>query len=170
MNLLKNKHIVLAMLIAPVLAIIAYFATDSIVSEKPHQAKSGEQYKLAARSNCRYQSGRCSLHNGDVEIDIIIERLDDPYVEVTLLSNTPLQQALASLVIDQADAPPVSLVSAPDMMTWHARFESYEPEKAEMRLVVMLSGTTFYASIPTVFVDYETIFPRDNFTPENISR
>lgn len=167
MNLLKNKHIILAMFIAPVLAIIAYFATDSVVSEKPHKAQTGEQYKLAARSNCRYQSGLCTLHNGDVKIDIRINRLPSrsgkQSVELLLQSNTPLQQALVSL--GQGDnTQPVAMDSEPGMLTWRTELETREPVDAELRLVVMLSDTTFYASVPTVFIDYETSFPRDNFT------
>jgi hypothetical protein len=166
MNLLKNKHIVLAMFVAPVLAIMAYFATDSLVSEEPHKAETGEQYKLAARSNCRYQSGLCTLHNGDVEIDIRLNRLStstgEPFVELLLQSNTPLQQALVSL--GSNDARPVALSGEPDMLSWRSDLEATLSADAELRLAVMISGTAFYASVPTVFIDYDTSFSRDNFT------
>lgn len=46
----KNKHFILALLIAPILSIIAYFGTDMALSEKPHAAKEGETYKLASSS------------------------------------------------------------------------------------------------------------------------
>ena len=166
MNLLKNKHMILAMFVAPVLAIMAYFATDSLVSEKPHRAETGEQYKLAARSNCRYQSGLCTLHNGDVEIDIRINRLSassgDHFVELLLQSNTPLQQALVSL--GPNDAQPVALTSDADMLSWRADLETMLAADSELRLAVMISGTAFYASVATVFIDYDTSFSRDNFT------
>lgn len=61
----KNKHFILALLIAPILSIIAYFGTDMALSEKPHAAKEGETYKLASKSNCRYTSGLCDMENGD---------------------------------------------------------------------------------------------------------
>lgn len=38
----KNKHFILALLIAPILSIIAYFGTDMALSEKPHAAKEGK--------------------------------------------------------------------------------------------------------------------------------
>jgi len=166
MNLLKNKHMILAMFIAPVLAIMAYFATDSLVSEKPHRAETGEQYKLAARSNCRYESGLCTLHNGDVEIDIRINRLSastgEPFVELLLQSNTPLQQALVSL--GPNDAQPVALTSDADMLSWRADLDTMLAADSELRLAVMISGTAFYASVATVFIDYDTSFSRENFT------
>ncbi|NOQ87942.1 MAG: hypothetical protein GQ550_03380, partial [Gammaproteobacteria bacterium] len=55
MQILKNKHLILAMFVAPVLAIIAYSSVDTIVSEQPQAAMQGSSYKLAAKSNCRYQ-------------------------------------------------------------------------------------------------------------------
>lgn len=44
----KNKHLIIALLIAPILSLIAYFGTDLALSEKPHAAKEGESYKLPA--------------------------------------------------------------------------------------------------------------------------
>ena len=38
----KNKHVVVAMLVAPVLALIGYFSVDALVAEKPHAAQAGE--------------------------------------------------------------------------------------------------------------------------------
>ena len=49
----KNKHVVVAMLVAPILAILAWFAVDSMVAERAHSAKPGASYKLVAKSNCR---------------------------------------------------------------------------------------------------------------------
>lgn len=172
MNVLKNKHVILAMFVAPVLAIMAYFATDSIVSEKPHKAETGEQYKLAARSNCRYQSGLCTLHNGDVEIDVRINRLSaasgEAFVELLLQSNTPLQQALVSFGSNDAgashDTRPVALAGSADMLGWRTELEAALSAQTELRLAVMISGTAFYASVPTVFADYDTSFSRDNFS------
>ena len=61
----KNKHFIVALLIAPILAIIAYFGVDIAVSEKPHAAKKGQSYKLVSKSNCRYTSGLCDMENGE---------------------------------------------------------------------------------------------------------
>ncbi len=51
----KNKHFIIALLIAPILSLIAYFGTDMALSEKPHAAKEGESYKL-------YQQVELPLH------------------------------------------------------------------------------------------------------------
>jgi uncharacterized protein involved in propanediol utilization len=165
MNILKNKHLILAMFVAPVLAIIAYFATDYVVSEKPRQAQQGNTYKLAANSNCRYQSGQCTLQNGDVEVKVSVERITDSLIELTLRSNIPVQKVLASFVADNITDQPTAMQSdAADSTVWQARFNIAEPEKAQLRLAMELSGALFYAETPAVFIDYDTAFSRDNFS------
>ena len=42
--MLTNKHVVIALIVAPILAVIAYFATDAAVGEKPHKAQAGKSY------------------------------------------------------------------------------------------------------------------------------
>jgi hypothetical protein len=165
MNILKNKHVILAMFIAPVLALVAYFATDYVVSEKPHAARQGSTYQLAAKSNCRYQSGQCTLHNGDVEVNVRAERVTDSLVELSLHSNLPLQNVLVSLVVANVETDTAMLQpAASEENTWRAEFDIHETEQTTLRFVLNLSGTLFYAETPAVFVDYDTSFPQDNFS------
>lgn len=167
MNILKNKHLVLAMFVAPVLAIIAYFATDSLVSEKPHRAQQGNSYKLAAKANCRYQSGQCTLHNGDVEVTVQVERISDAVIVLTLYANMPLENALASFVSEErvAEPEPVAMQNTSSQRTsWRAEFKIIEPEKSELRLALDMSGSLFYAETPAIFIDYDTTYSRENFS------
>jgi hypothetical protein len=165
MNILKNKHMVLAMFVAPVLALIAYFATDYVVSEKPHAAQQGGSYKLAAKSNCRYQSGQCTLHNGDVEVKLRAERITGSQIELSLQANMPLQNALVSSVVDNEETDPVVMQrSVSEENTWRAKFDIFDVEKGTLRFVLELSGLLFYAETPAVFIDYDTSFSRDNFS------
>lgn len=165
MNFLKNKHLVLAMFVAPILAIIAYFATDYVVSEKPHAIQQGSSYKLAARPNCRYQSGQCTLYNGDVEVSVRVERITGTQNELILQANMPLQKALVSFVVGDDETEPTGMQrTESEENTWRTRFELVEPEKSTMRLALELSGSLFFAETPAVFIDYDTSFPRDNFS------
>jgi hypothetical protein len=165
MNILKNKHLILAMFVAPVLAIIAYFATDYVVSEKPRQAQQGNTYKLAAKSNCRYQSGQCTLQNGDVEVIVTVVRIAESLVELRLQSSVPAQKVLASFVDEDSEEQPQTMQSNTAENTgWYAQFNIADPEKAQLRLAMELSGALFYAETPAVFIDYDTAFSRDNFS------
>jgi hypothetical protein len=166
MSILKNKHVVLAMFVAPILAIIAYFATDYIVSEKPDRVQHGQSYKLAAKPNCRYQSGQCTLHNGDVEVNVQVERVTDSAIKLILQSNLPLQNALASFADDDTEAvqPSTMYRVGAESNTWNAEFDRVDAEKSTLRLALEISGSIFYAETPAVFIDYETTFSRDNFS------
>ncbi len=167
MNFLKNKHLIVAMLVAPALAIIAYFAVDQVVSEKPHAAAKGETYKLRANSNCRYKSGVCTLENGDVEVRLHVEVIDPDKMMVLLSSVLPLQGAIVSLVAEDGSGERIAM--APDaekVNTWSATLYGTLNEQSLLRLALNVSDTLYYAETTTVFVNYETIFSRDNFSVE----
>ena len=79
-----NKHVVVAMLVAPILAILAWFAVDALVSERPHVAHEGGAYRLAAKPSCRYASGMCELENADLKISIRPESLSSDSMSLAL--------------------------------------------------------------------------------------
>ena len=152
------------MFVAPVLAIIAYFAVDHVVSEKPHLVEQGRSYKLAAKSNCRYASGECTLENGDVEVNVRVQRVSDALIELKLQSNLPAQTVLASFTgKDETEEPVVLQSYVPEKNIWSATFSLVDPETSHLRLALELGGAVFYAETPAVFIDYKTTYPRDNF-------
>ncbi|WP_185233917.1 hypothetical protein [Teredinibacter franksiae] len=165
LNQLKNKHFILAMFIAPVLAIIAYLAVDYKVSEKPKSAIQGGSYKLAANSNCRYQSGICTLRNADVKINIRAERKSTHLIGLTLISELPLQNVVVALYDGEQESPPERLASSNSEAAegWYAEVKINDPAQSYVRLAAQIEGATYYAEVPAVFVDFETSFERDNF-------
>ena len=165
MNILKNKHLILAMFVAPVLAVIAYFAVDYVVSEKPRAADPGSSYKLAAKSNCRYQSGNCTLENGDVEVHIQARHSDDTRVDLNMRSELPIQNAVISYVVDGVASEPLRMDKGSEETDgWHATIFLDEPGKSTLRLALNIADTLYYAETSAVFVDYETSFSRENFS------
>ena len=164
MNILKNKHMILAMFVAPVLAIIAYFSVDHFVSEKPQAAQQGNTYKLAARSNCRYQSGACTLKNGDIEVQLVATRVSNGDVELSMHSDMPIQNVIISYVSDSYASEPTQMeVLSGEMKDWVTVVRLAEPAKSQLRLALNISGAIYYAETTAVFVDYETSFSRENF-------
>lgn len=160
---------ILAMFIAPVLAIIAYFSVDHIVSEKPQAALPGSSYKLAAKSNCRYQSGNCTLKNGDIEVQIRAQRMTGKEVALTMHSELLIQHAIISSVTDNLESEPAQLkatsAGADDVTNdLHITLQLDDPEKSKLRFVLNISDTTYYAETTAIFVDYKTSFSRDNFS------
>ena len=153
MSVWKSKHVVVAMLVAPVLAILAYFALDLLVGEKPKPALEGQSYPLAERPNCRYGSGTCGLKNADFELELRTVALGETRVTLTLTSLFPLEGVMVSLVEnDQDDAPPVSMQPRSEEGTsWSLDMVRPDPERHRLRLVASAKGALYFGDVATKF-------------------
>ena len=149
----KNKHVVIAMLVAPVLSIMAWFAVDYFLSERPHAAKEGAAYSLIAKSNCRYDSGQCDLENSDFKINIRPMSITSGSVQLELTSAFPLQSATLGLVNNGVPAPPTEMnPTTSESLHWTIRIDRPETDSSTIRVAVTADGTTWYAEIPVTFL------------------
>lgn len=156
----RNKHFILALLIAPILSIIAYIGTDLAVSEKPSSAEPGESYKLASQSNCRYTSGLCNMENGDFKLKFRSEDLTAEHLVLSLDSQFPLQHAKLSLVSDKQQAgQPLDMQPNDDSMQhWQLSLPAPKTDSDWLRVVVQSNDTLYYGETQTKFVTYKTLF------------
>lgn len=149
----KNKHVVIAMLVAPVLAIMAWFAVDYFVGERPHAATPGSAYTLVARSNCRYTSGQCDLENADFKLSIRPGMVSASSIALTLSASHELQSAAMGLVDGDDTQPPAPMTRTDDAGTeWQALLPSPASDDASIRVAVTANGATWYAEVPVVFL------------------
>ena len=144
----RNKHMILAFLIAPVLAIIAWFSVDYFVAERPHSAKPGASYELIAKPNCRRYSQRCDLKNEDVELSVSVPACDASGIDVELDSNIVIDRAAVGLA-DGSPAP-LTILDA-DGKRWAGRVAGSVDSGSTLRIAVVASESTFYAEIPATF-------------------
>lgn len=163
----KNKHVTTAFIVAPILAILSYFATDYIVSDLPSAAEDGTSYSLLARPNCRYQSGQCTLVNGDLEIRMHLLKLESG--ETVLQANTshPLKGVRVALVntaqVNQ-ETPPLAFVKVDEEGTsWRLPMTPAHLESHEIRIATLADKTIFYGSTETTFFTYQTGFAQDKW-------
>lgn len=148
-----NKHVVVAMLVAPVLAIMAWFAIDYFVAERPHAAKSGASYKLIAKSNCRYDSGQCDLENGDFKLTLRAIQSDGVNFTLALESRFALQQATIGLIDTNSQRQPSKMIAGDAAATqWSTTLVLPADDGSTLGLAVTASGANYFAEIPTVFV------------------
>ncbi len=147
MSLLKNKHMIVAVIVAPVLALISFFATDFIVSEKPQAAQEGQSYTLVGRPNCRYTSGICTLKNGDMAIDVVFDNN-----QVTVESKLPLE----GIKVGINDQSPVSLSSSDDQLNWQTPITKPRANDT-LKLVAKVDGAIYFAEHSLGFVNKETL-------------
>ena len=151
-----NKHVVVAMLVAPVLAILAWFAIDYFLAERPHAAQPGDSYKLIARSNCRYASGQCDLANGDFELNLKPTALSPAALTLSMRSRFPLQQATIGFIGESAQASPSKMTSGDERATsWSATLAIPQGDATTLGLVVSSQGAEYFAEIPTAFLELD---------------
>jgi len=149
----KNKHVIVAMLVAPILSIMAWFAVDYFVGERPHAAKEGAAYTLIAKSNCRYDSGQCDLENSDFKLSIRPTSVTAANIQLEMTSAFPLQGAMLGLVNDGTPATPsVMSATTEERLHWTTRMAAPAGENSFIRVAVTADGATWHAEVPTVFL------------------
>ncbi len=156
---LKNKHVVIAMLIAPILSIIAWYGVDKIVVEEPTAPKTGETYRLAEKPNCRWESNTCTLINNNFELNMTVKWQDGGKALVNMTSSFPLEGAQIALFIspDEEHATPVVMQTADYSMTrWSALLNWAATPDSRLRLVAKHNGIDYYGDVATTFTVRQT--------------
>lgn len=157
----RNKHIVAAMIIAPILAIISYFATDYAIGERPQAVEVGQSYALIARSNCRYASGVCTLVNGDLEVKISLTHGSNGSSFIQANSSLPLDGIRLALTSGETEFPAVSMNAlSTDALHWESELPMASSKADGLRVAMQSTGAVFYASVGTDFFQFDERFPQ----------
>lgn len=149
----KNKHILIAMLVTPVLGLLGYFAVSALVGEKPHVAEEGQSYLLIEKPNCRYNSGMCGLKNGDFELDLSFEWRGDDGMFLMLKSEHPLDGILVAMVDPAIDkGVPAKMSAAGDGgLSWTLDLPRPNPERHRLRLAASAGKVLYFGDVATKF-------------------
>jgi len=148
-----NKHLVVALLVAPVLAITSYIGVDFMLAESPHKAEVGQSYALTNKPNCRYSSGVCELVNGDMKIRVLPIVTQEGYVTLSLDSDVPLQQILMSSASTQnmQHKPVFGRSLGEHGKRWKVTLYHPEPEQP-IRLAVVAQGVKYFSLVSSQFI------------------
>lgn len=159
----KNKHVVVALLVAPILALISYFSVDMMVAEKPHAAKAGGHYELLEKSNCRYSSGKCDLKNGDMHIAIQPNWVTNDRLRLTLSSVQPLEKVVSARVNALGEEVSVSSMESLDDsgLTWSTEMMTPDADLERFRLAVSVNETWYYGDAALKFINYQAAVDQD---------
>ena len=153
----KNKHVLIAALMAPVLALIAYYGVNYLVGERPQAAAAGQTYKLVEKPNCRYASGLCGLKNVDFELTLNFERLGEDRLKLTLVSVFPLEGVLLAVVEGEVEGeadekqPDEMQATGIDGLNWSLDIAVPDPESNRLRLVVSSNEALYFGDVATKF-------------------
>jgi hypothetical protein len=149
-----NKHVITALLVAPILAIIAWFGVDYLVAEKAQPAEPGTMYPLVARPNCRYDSGQCDLANRDFKLSIRPVELQASRTILSLESEFVLEQVRFALVLgDDEVLGSAALTQTPEGDTlWVINLPAHADPEAALRVAVTVQQSVYFAEVPVIFM------------------
>ncbi len=149
----KNKHVITALIVAPILAFISYFAVDYYVAEVPHKAKSGELYKLLVKPNCRWESGQCDLVNGDLKLTITANKKANSYYHFYLTSQILLDKVQFSLVAQKdGHSSPIPMKRTKKNATAWQSLPIIVVKSDYLQFAITAGDNIFYAQMPAIFV------------------
>ncbi len=162
----KNKHLIAAMIITPLLAVLGYFAVDLAISEKPHAAMKGSAYQLVEKPNCRYSSGICGLKNGEFEVSLTAETTEDGYSILKLDAKHALDMVMVATYdkssINQLETEPVAM-NADDKkkLHWQLKLPQIKQGQERIQLAIVADEVMYYGDVDTLFYLYKTSFEKD---------
>lgn len=180
MTFFTNKHVIAAMIVAPILAVLGWLLVDLLVKEEAHKAVSGQAYPLAAQSNCRFESGGCHLKNGtfEVRVSVDVEAAGAPMLRFE--SGHALDKAVVGFVTEpdaqrvSDDAVEFSTESAGETVgpfsmeqkddlghTWILALPENVSRSSRMRMALTAQNARYYAETQMTFKTYETSYNKD---------
>lgn len=153
MKILKNRHMMTAALVAPLLALMSYYAVDYFVGEKPFAAKAGQSYQLLEKPNCRYASGSCGLKNGEFELTLVPEWNDANRLRLTLHSEFPLDGVVIAAVVGglNESSPKEMLSEGERGKTWTLELRDPDLEHDRLRIVAASNQSLWYGDVALKF-------------------
>ena len=147
-----NKHVIIAMIVCPILAILAWYAVGNLIGEQPQLAQPGNSYPMVEKSNCRYESGTCNLENEDFKLTLVYQDgLSGPLL--LLRSSHPLDGVVLGVgLTDVEGAPSVMRASDGRGQEWRLTIGAAPGPDERIRLVAMAGGSSYFADASTLFL------------------
>jgi len=147
-----NKHVIIAMIVAPVLSILAWFAVGNFTGEKPQVAEAGKSYPLIEKSNCRYASGVCDLENEDFKLVLFFEDGVSGQ-QLVLRASHPLEGVVMSVSLPDSNEKPGAMRATDGQgLEWRLALNDRPAKDKRIRLVASAAGTSYFGEAGTVFL------------------
>ncbi|MEM6582536.1 MAG: hypothetical protein AAF699_14755 [Pseudomonadota bacterium] len=148
---MSSKHIVTALLVAPVLALLAWFITGKFSAEQPHAARGGEAYPLVEKSNCRRSGGTCDLVNEQFRVTLSATSDNKTLV---LSASHPLEGVLVEIGTDSEAPSPEPMAQVDNSaMQWRLSLAFKPSSQQAIRLAAVANGAQYFAETTAVFLN-----------------
>ncbi len=147
-----NKHVIIAMIVAPVLAILAWVGAGQFAGETPQAPVAGISYPLVEKSNCRYASGACDLENEDFRLTLTQTGVDS-LAEFVVRSAVPLDGLVLGVGSPEQEAEPMPMRATDGQgLEWHLVVGRVPGPQERIRLVAIADGSSYFADASTAFL------------------
>ena len=172
MSFFSNTHVLVALIAAPILALLSYFMVDKIVKEQPRPALEGRAYPLVAKSNCRYTSGECDLVNASFKSTLVVEKTRD--TSTLILDSSHILEGVkvgfADLTEDDSFSKPYDMRSHGDTGTrWQIEMPVDPSETTRVMVVMRADGAHYYAETTMGFSEYRAAYKTDFRTSSQVA-
>lgn len=149
-----NKHVIVALLVAPVLAVMAWFGVDAIVAERAEPAQPGKMYPLIAKPSCRRPGGNCELTNNEFELTIRVTHRPADKTALVFESNYTLSGVVVSLHRENTEIFGIETNHDLDTETTQRvlTIPSVAHPSATLRIAVHVEQSIYFAELPAVFL------------------
>lgn len=149
-----NKHVVVALLVAPVLSVLAWYAVGNFGGERAAPAQRGESYPLVEKSSCRYVSGFCELVNEDITLTLRMDATVGNALELT--ASHALDTALISVSLASDDPGPRAMRSLDSSgRRWQLPLSDTPSPRERIRVLISVAGSAYFADASTIFLQDE---------------
>ena len=151
-SVFTDKHVVIALLVAPILAIASWYAVGWLAGDlaESEVAESGQAYPLLERSGCRYEGGECRVSNGDFILTLTMGTVDNEGA-IYIQSALPLESLLVGLR-SSGDRPPLAAQrQSNNTRDW--MFLGQEPIASDdaLRIVAVTGGAAYFGEVSLTF-------------------
>ena len=151
-SVFTDKHVVIALLVAPILAIASWYAVGWLAGDlaESEVAKSGQAYPLLERSGCRYEGGECRVSNGDFILTLTMGTVDNEGA-IYIQSALPLESLLVGLR-SSGDRPPlVAQRQSNNTRDWMFLAQGPIASDDALRIVAVTGGAAYFGEVSLTF-------------------
>lgn len=148
-SMFTNKHVIIAMIVAPVLSVLAWLAVGQLTGEQAAPAQAGLSYPLAEQSNCRYPSDACDLENADFKLRLTLQENFDG-LQMVVTATHPLDGIL--LQTNSAQRPSGMRASSGRRLEWRMELDALPMPEERIRLVARAGGSSYFGDVATTFL------------------
>ena len=150
--MLSNRNLIVAILVAPVLSILGWWAAGVFTGEKPRPAQAGKIYPLLEKSGCRYAGGECELENVDINLTLSYRENDSTgHIEVS--ASHAFQSIHMAVGSAESVSNPVEMEAIGEQgKQWQMALGARPDQNARIRLVARAAGSTWFGDASTRFL------------------